>query len=67
MLTVVGSHNYGAEDLLGAVDFLEWVGADAALSAAFTRAVSPAFALAELDAALAAAKGGRWARVAVRP
>jgi putative phosphonate catabolism associated alcohol dehydrogenase len=67
MLSVVGSHNYGALDLFSAVDFLGWVGADPALTAAFTAAVSPAFELAELPAALVAARGGRWARVALRP
>lgn len=66
MLTVVGSHNYAAQDLRQAVRFLG-EHANGPVGAALEAAVSPEFGLHELDAALAEAKGGRWARVALRP
>lgn len=62
-LTVVGSHNYRPEHLGQAMDFLVHHRA----RFPFVTLVSPPFALADIDAAFAAAREGETVRVAVRP
>lgn len=60
--TVVGSHNYRVDDLVEAVDFLRRTSAQAH----FADLVPDAFPLAAIDEAVAAARTGPAARIAVR-
>jgi len=62
--TLVGVHNYDGGDLAGAVALLQ---ALHARGAPWAELFSPPMPLADLPAALEAAKGGRWARVVVEP
>ncbi|WP_243790404.1 zinc-binding dehydrogenase [Saccharopolyspora gloriosae] len=63
LLTVSGSHNYGADDLVSAVDFL----ARGARHADFAALVPRSFPLGEVDAAVAFAERARVPRVALVP
>lgn len=60
--SVVGCHNYRVDDLAEAVAFVTRTPHQGALA----ELVSEPYALAEIDAAVAAARGGAWPRVAVR-
>jgi len=62
-LTIQGLHNYVPRHLGAAVEFLQRQGA----RLPWERLISPALPLESLDAAMALARTGRWARVAVRP
>lgn len=62
-LTLRGFHNYGPRHLEGAIRFLREHGHTLPVE----RIVSPPFPLAEINAALAEARKGKWLRVAVKP
>ncbi|WP_243858216.1 zinc-binding dehydrogenase [Mycobacterium sp. DL440] len=61
LTTLVGCHNYRLDDLAEAVDFL----ARTEAQQLFADLVSPPYPLADIDAAVAAARGGVAPRVAV--
>lgn len=62
-LTIQGLHNYAPVHLAAAVHFLQIRGR----SLPWSRLISPPFPLESLDTAMAAARSGRWPRIAIRP
>jgi threonine dehydrogenase-like Zn-dependent dehydrogenase len=62
-LTLRGFHNYAPRHLEQAVTFLK----EQKTSFPWSKLVSPTFPLSEINAAFAAARTKKWARVSVRP